>query len=54
MGVGDWHYDNDKGALTWIIPQGTWSLFVAGTTMNGTLKRPDGTLFRKIQLTRSK
>jgi hypothetical protein len=54
MGVGDWHYDNDKGELTWTIPQGTWSLLVAGTTMNGTLKLPDGRVFRKIQLTRSK
>lgn len=54
MGTGDWHYDKDKAELTWTIPRGTWSLIVAGTTMNGTLKLPDGTLFRKIQLTRSK
>ena len=54
MGVGDWHSDKDKGELTWTIPQGTWSLLVTGTTMNGTLKLPDGRLFRKIQLTRFK
>jgi hypothetical protein len=54
MGVGDLNYDKDKGELTWTIPRGTWSLSVTGNQMSGTLKLPDGTLFRKIHLAKSK
>lgn len=54
MGTGDWTYQKSARALTFEIPRGTWKLIVSGDTMDGTLTETDGTVFRKVHLSRSK
>ena len=54
MGSGDWTYQKSTRALTFEIPRGTWKLVVNGDTMEGTLAESDGTIFRKVHLSRSK
>jgi hypothetical protein len=54
MGAGDWTYQKSARSLTFEIPRGMWKLVVTGDTMDGTLTDPDGTIFRKVHLSRSK
>lgn len=54
MGSGDWTYEKSTRALTFKIPRGTWKLIVTGDAMDGTLTDPNGTIFRKVHVSRSK
>ena len=54
MGSGDWTYQKSARSLTFEIPRGTWKLIVDGDTMDGTLTNPDGTVFRKVHLSRTR
>lgn len=54
MGTGDWTYQKSSRALTFEIPRGTWKLIINGDAMDGTLTETDGTVFRKVHLSRSK
>lgn len=54
MGSGDWTYQKSARELTFQIPRGIWKLVISGDSMDGTLTDPDGTVFRKVRLSRSK
>jgi hypothetical protein len=53
MGTLEFQWDADTHTIACTIPQGTWRLTLAGTTLEGTLKRPDDRLFRKVILRKS-
>ena len=53
MGTLEWTYDPDKHALESKSPNGTFRLVVDGNRMEGTLRLPDNTLYRRIHLRRS-
>ena len=50
MGSLEFHYDQRSKSWLCQYAQGVWRLTVAGAQVNGTLKQPDGTLFRQIAL----
>jgi hypothetical protein len=53
MGTSDCRYDARKHALECPLPNGSTVHFdVKGDTMTGTMKQPDGTLWRRITLHR--
>ena len=53
MGTLDCSYSADSRTMTCDIPgRAVWSLTVSGDVMTGTLKRSDGTLFRKVSVKR--
>jgi hypothetical protein len=54
MGVDDWQYEPKTGTLTLKVPVGTWQVVFTGSHGDGTLVLNDGTLFRKMQLTKAK
>ena len=50
MGTGEWRYDPTASTLEWRMPQQVWFLKIAGSRMEGTLKRTDGTILRNMTL----
>jgi hypothetical protein len=50
MGTGEWRYDAAGGALEWRMPHQVWLLKISGSRIEGTLKRTDGTILRKMTL----
>lgn len=50
MGTGEWHYDREGSTLEWRLPEQVWLLKITGSRMEGTLKRTDGTILRKMTL----
>ena len=54
MGALEFRYDADHDLLICDYAQGIWKLKVDGARMEGTLTRPDNSLFRRVTLTRAK
>jgi hypothetical protein len=54
MGSIEFKFDKDKKTLISETPQGVWKFAVAADKMEGTLISRDGTLFRRVSLTKSK
>jgi hypothetical protein len=54
MGSIEFKYDKDKKTLESETPQGVWKFAVAPDKMEGTLTSLDGTLFRRVSLTKVK
>ena len=54
MGALDFRYDGDQDALVCVYPQGVWTLKIDSGKMEGTLKRPDGAVFRRVTLTKDR
>jgi len=53
MGVLECSYSAPEHTLTCNMPnKGVWELHVSGNRMTGTLKLPDGTLYRKVNVKR--
>jgi len=52
MGTIDCTFDSKTSKLTCPIPRGVFEFAVTESRMTGTLKHPDGTLYRKISLTK--
>jgi len=50
MGTLDCIFDKEHSVITCPMSQGLWEFTVNGLTMNGTLKLPDGKLYRKISV----
>lgn len=50
MGTLEFRYVQDQHALVCEYAQGVWRLSVDGDKMEGTLTRPDGSLFRRVAL----
>jgi hypothetical protein len=50
MGTGEWHFDAETQALVWEFARGTFRLTLSGKRLDGTLKLPDGTVYRRIHL----
>lgn len=50
MGTLDCTFDSKASKITCPIPKGVFEFVVEGSRMTGTLKLPDGTLFRRISL----
>ena len=50
MGTLEFQYVEDQHALICEYGQGVWRLSVAGEKIEGTLTRPDGSLFRRVAL----
>jgi hypothetical protein len=50
MGTLEFEYDRDKHLLVCEYSQGVWRLKVNGDAMDGTLTRPDQTVFRRVTL----
>ena len=50
MGTLEFRYVEDQHALVCEYAQGVWRLSVDGAKMEGTLTRPDGSLFRRVAL----
>jgi len=50
MGTLEFRYVEDQQALVCEYSQGVWRLSVQGQTIEGTLTRPDGSLFRRVAL----
>jgi hypothetical protein len=48
MGTLEFQYLADRHALLLESPQGTWRLQLEGRTLDGTLTRHDGTVFRHV------
>ena len=52
MGTGEWRYDARTHELVYEFPRGVFHLKIDGERMEGDLKLPDGTLYRRIFLQR--
>jgi hypothetical protein len=52
MGTGEWQYDRAGNTLELRMPQQRWFLKISGNRMEGTLKLADGTVFRKVTLSK--
>jgi len=52
MGTGEWRYDRMGRTLELRMPQQRWLLKISGNRMEGTLKLADGTVFRKVTLSK--
>jgi hypothetical protein len=50
MGTLEFRYVEDQHALVCEYAQGVWRFSVDGAKMEGTLTRPDGSLFRRVVL----
>jgi hypothetical protein len=50
MGTLEFRYVEDQHALVCEYAQGVWRLSVDGQKIEGTLTRPDGSLFRRVAL----
>jgi hypothetical protein len=50
MGTLEFRYVEDQHALVCEYGQGVWRLSVEGEKIEGTLTRPDGSLFRRVAL----
>jgi len=50
MGTLEFRYVEDQHALVCEYAQGVWRLSVDGEKIEGTLTRPDGSLFRRVAL----
>jgi len=50
MGTLDCTFDRQHSSIACPINQGVWEFAVAGSNMTGTLKHPDGTVFRKVSV----
>ncbi len=50
MGTLDCTLDKAASLITCQMPQGKWEFKVTGNTIKGTLKAPDGRLFRNVSL----
>ena len=50
MGTLEFRYVEDQHALVCEYAQGVWRLSVDGERIEGTLTRPDGSLFRRVAL----
>ena len=50
MGTLEFSYDPDKQTLACEYAQGLWRITVDGNKMDGTLTRPDKTIFRRVTL----
>jgi hypothetical protein len=50
MGTLEFQYDREKHSLVCEYSQGVWRLKVNGNAMDGTLTRPDYTVFRHVTL----
>jgi len=50
MGTLDCTYDKNHSAIACPMRGWIWEFTIAGTSMTGTLKMPDGTLFRRISV----
>ncbi|HEV3218905.1 MAG TPA: hypothetical protein VGZ48_03995 [Candidatus Acidoferrales bacterium] len=54
MGSSDYKYDSGKKTLTDESVRGIWKFSIAGERMEGTLTLPDGRLFRRVSLSKTK
>ena len=54
MGTGEWKYDAKTRELVYEFPRGVFRLRIEGGKMEGDLKLPDGTLYRRIYLEKEK
>jgi len=52
MGQAEYKYDKDAGTLV-NHDHGSWKLTIKGNRIEGTLMLPDGTLYRKLALTKN-
>jgi hypothetical protein len=52
MGKLDCTYDKAKSTVVCMMKNGKWEFTISGTSMKGTLTLPDGTLYRKVSLTK--
>jgi hypothetical protein len=52
MGTVECHYDSARSDLTCDLPSGVLRFTVQGNKMEGTMALPDGTLWRKLNLTK--
>ena len=50
MGKLECEFDSKASVITCSMPYGEWRFTVAGNKMTGTLKLPDGTLFRNVSV----
>jgi hypothetical protein len=50
MGTLDCTFDKERSVIACPMSQGLWEFTVNGQTMNGTLKSPDGKLYRKVSV----
>jgi hypothetical protein len=50
MGTLDCTYDREQSTVACPMRGGMWNFTVTQSVMNGTLKLPDGTLYRKISV----
>lgn len=53
MGTVECHYDSATSDLTCDLPKGLLHFTVQGNKMEGTMTLPDGTLWRKLNLTKA-
>jgi hypothetical protein len=53
MGTLPFKYDKTRNMIVCEFKQGVWRLNVKAYTMEGTLTRPDGTVFRRVNLKKS-
>lgn len=54
MGSGEYDFDAARHTLSHSDQYGSWQLSIRGDEMSGTLTLPDGTLFRRVALKKSK
>jgi hypothetical protein len=54
MGTGEWHFDEQAHELICEFARGVFRLKLDGKKMEGTLKLPDGRVYRRIQLEKEK
>jgi hypothetical protein len=54
MGAMECDADAARHTVSCNTPRGAWSLTVNGDDMRGTLTSTDGTLYRRVHLTREK
>jgi hypothetical protein len=52
MGSGPWEYDSAGQRLSWDGGHGVWVLRISDGKIEGTLTEPDGTVFRRMTLTK--
>jgi hypothetical protein len=52
MGTLDCTYDSNSSKITCPIPKAVFEFVVSGTKLTGTLKLSDGTLYRRISLSK--
>ncbi|MEP6787217.1 MAG: hypothetical protein ABJB40_02205 [Acidobacteriota bacterium] len=54
MGTLDCVFDSSNSKLTCQMKNGSWEFAVTGNKMEGTLRLPDGKLYRRISVTKEK